>query len=270
MPPAPEPTAGGADRLRPGVHVVRRDDEHLQVGLDPPHRVILPSGGATAGLVQRLRDGGSAAPEDAGQRRIVRDLRDAGLLLDEPPTGAPSGMAALQDHGFAQGADRLAGLLRGAGVALAGTASGRAGRSVPDLVVLCSAAPLRRGVVDPLLTDGTPHLVVCGTGEPGSLRVGPLVEPGLTACLRCVDAAEADADPRRSLVLEQLAGLAAAPVDEPTLAIALAWAARDVAAYLAGGTPTTWSATVDAQAAPPTVRRWDRHPDCGCCWDELP
>ncbi|MGA8246868.1 MAG: hypothetical protein WB797_08180, partial [Nocardioides sp.] len=27
--------------LRPGLHVVRRDDAHLQVGLDPPDRLVL-------------------------------------------------------------------------------------------------------------------------------------------------------------------------------------------------------------------------------------
>jgi hypothetical protein len=28
--------------LRPGLHVVRRDDAHLQLGLDDPDRFVLP------------------------------------------------------------------------------------------------------------------------------------------------------------------------------------------------------------------------------------
>lgn len=253
-------------RLRPGLHVVRRDDGHVQVGLDPPHRVIARADPAHLSLLHDLRHGGAVVPEDAGQERLVRALGEAGLLLGPPAASTPSdprGAVALHDHGLGDGVDRLRELLEGSAVDV--TDTGRI-----DLVVLCSAGPLPRAVVDPWLAEGTPHLVVSGTGVPGSVRVGPLVDPGRTACLRCVDASEAAQDPRRTLVLEQLALRSTAPVDPLTLELALAWAARDVTTFLAGERPPTWSATVDVHASAPAPRAWPRHPDCGCCWDELP
>ncbi len=69
--------------------------------------------------------------------------------------------------------------------------------------------------------------------------------------------------------LEQLADLPAAAVDPATIALALAWATRDLHTFLAGGCPGTWSASVDLDAGPPVLRAWERHPHCGCAWDEL-
>ncbi len=257
-------------RLRPGVHVVRRDDGHVQVGLDPPHRVIARADPTHLSLLDDLRHGGAAAPGDGAQERLVRALGQAGLLDQSSAPPAPAdrvpGAVVLVDHGLGDGVDRLRELLEGSGVDVSvATDSGPV-----DLVVLCAAGPLPRAVVDPWLAEGTPHLVVSGTGVPGSARVGPLVDPGRTACLRCVDASEAAHDPRRTLVLEQLALRSPAPVDPLTLELALVWAARDVVAFLAGHRPPTWSATVDVHAPAPTPRAWPRHPDCGCCWDELP
>ncbi len=65
----------------------------------------------------------------------------------------------------------------------------------------------------------------------------PFVQPGVTACLRCLDAHEVALDPRRPLLVEQLARLPAAPIDPAVLALAQTWAARDLATYLGGGRP---------------------------------
>lgn len=252
-----------ATRLRPGIHVVRRDATHVQVGLDPPQRVILGADPDCLGLLEELRHSGHQGPLDREQARIVRSLGDAGLLEGPPEPPNRSGAVALHDHGLPEAATRLRDLLGATGVELSTV-------SAPDLIVLCSAAPVPRALVDPWLADGTPHLVMCGTGHPGSLRVGPLVEPGVTACLRCIDAAEAVDDPRRPLLVEQLAVRTAAPINPLTVAFALTWAARDITSFVEGRTAATWSATVDADASLPVVRPWVRQPDCGCCWDELP
>jgi hypothetical protein len=262
-------------RLLPGLHVVRRDGTHVQVGVDAPHRVILRADRPCLDLLELLRHGAPTGDLGDAEQRVVLELAAAGLLVDDKPAAAVPRQVAVHDHtpgmvGTGRGPDgsvplgrRLERLLDAAGVSVGG--GGQA-----ELVVLCSSAPLPRAVVDPLAAEGVAHLVVCGTGAPGSLRVGPLVEPGSTACLRCVDAAEAVADPRRPLIIEQLATRQAAPIDPLTVDLGLAWAARDVVAHLAGRTPATWSATVEAQASPPVVRSWQRHPHCGCCWDELP
>ena len=120
------------------------------------------------------------------------------------------------------------------------------------------------------MAEGAPHLLLSGNGRPGGLRLGPFVRPGATACLRCVDAHEAAPDPRRSLVLQQLADLPAARIDPSLLAWGVAWAAREVLRYVSGAQPATWSATVDLDDDVPVVRAWERHPHCGCAWDALP
>ena len=106
--------------------------------------------------------------------------------------------------------------------------------------------------------------------HPRGYRVGPFVEPGVTACLRCVDAHLGERDPRRGVVVEQLAGRTAAPDDLALEALAVTWAVRDALRYLAGADPSTWSATVDLDLELDPLRQaWTRHPHCGCAWDAL-
>jgi bacteriocin biosynthesis cyclodehydratase domain-containing protein len=137
-------------------------------------------------------------------------------------------------------------------------------------VLLVSPGPLPRDVLDPFVRDGRAHVVVAPAG--GGLTVGPFVAPGLTACLRCVDAHLAEHDPRRAVVLEQCGRQPPAPVEprDPTLlALALAWAVRDVIRFVDGVEPATWSATVSIGAdAMPVRRSWHRHPHCGCSWGD--
>jgi hypothetical protein len=198
-------------------------------------------------------------------RRVAGDR--AGLLTrtaerPAPPVPPRSATVALVDLGL--GLEPLVPLLQRSGVRRV------AGDRSPDLHVLGAPGPVTRASLDGWVAEGAPHLLLTGTGTPGSLRLGPLVEPGTTACLRCVDAAEATRDPRRTLVVEQLAGLPARPPDPAVVALALAWAAREVATFLAGGRPLTWSGTVDLAGPAPVVRTWQRHPHCGCAWDVLP
>lgn len=135
-------------------------------------------------------------------------------------------------------------------------------------VLVVASGPLLREGVDPLVRSGIPHLLVSGTGA--GRRLGPFVEPGRTACLRCVDAHEAEADPRRPFLLEQAARASDGrePADPVLDRMTLAWAVRDLSRYVEGDEPSTWSTTVDiGPAGPPAVTRWLRHPHCGCAWD---
>lgn len=253
------------------MHVVRRDARHVQVGLDPPQRVILTADPDTLALLDALGGGMVAdlrSPDlpEAAWARVVRRLRDADLLLEEGASQRCGGTVAIIDRPIDDGrtAGGLAEVLSGVGIPVVTP------QQTPDIVVVCADGPLPRAAVDPWVADGTPHLVIGGTGAPGSWRIGPLVEPGVTACLRCVDAAEATDDPRRPLVVAQLARLAPAPLSPLTRSLGLAWAARDLTAFLSGDRASTWSASVDVHAPVPRPRRWPRHPECGCCWDELP
>jgi hypothetical protein len=117
---------------------------------------------------------------------------------------------------------------------------------------------------DRWVVDSRPHLTV--VAAPEAVRIGPFVVPGVTACLRCVRAG------RRAMAGSggPDAPLSPGPgVDAGLLALAVGWAARDVATWLAGGTPSTWSTTVTVGLdLVPAARAWLRHPHCGCAWGE--
>ncbi len=134
-----------------------------------------------------------------------------------------------------------------------------------EVVLLVTDLPGDCAPADPWVVDSRPHLTVVAV--PDAVRIGPFVVPGLTACLRCVRAwSRAPVGAGRSVgrALEPGPG-----VDAGLLAVALGWAARDVATWLAGGTPSTWSATATVGAdLAPEVRTWQRHPHCGCSWGE--
>ncbi len=131
-----------------------------------------------------------------------------------------------------------------------------------------------RDALDEALRTGRPHLVL--TASSGAVRVGPFVVPGLTACLRCVDAHLGERDERRALVLHQHLSAGPdphglpAPLDPALMTLAIAWAVRDVLDFVAGDPPSTWSTTVDLAPGLALDRQtWRRHPHCGCCWGDL-
>jgi len=92
------------------------------------------------------------------------------------------------------------------------------------------------------------------------------------ACIRCLDAHLGEQDPRRALVVEQLAGappLRAVEPDPALRALAAAWAVQDLATAADGDVPSTWSATVALGTLPPEVTAYRRHVHCGCSWAEV-
>lgn len=240
----------GRYQLRAGYVVARRDDTHVQVGVDPPHRAVLPDTTDVRRLLADLVAGRATAPATLPARRALADLIDAGLVDD----GRPAEPVPVS----VDGPPELAATLR--------TMLGPSAAGEPELVVLVAAGPLARDRVDPLLRSGVPHLVV--EGGPDAWSVGPLVVPGVTACLRCVDATLGEDDPRRALVLEQTARSIRLPADPLLPTLALSWAARDALGHLGGTRVTTWSATVTlTRDQLPVERPWRRHPHCGCAWD---
>jgi len=241
--------------LRPGLHVVRRDDRHLQVGVDPPWRLIVPDQPDVRRLLADLAAGRAPAPETPDAHRVLLALGRAGMLLDAPAAPTPTGSVAV--HGGGPLAVEATRLLRAGGCRVGGDAT--------EVGLLLSDGEPCRPDIDAYVRAGGAHLVV-GASAYG-YTVGPFVVPGATACQRCVDAHHGEHDPRRAVVVEQLGGRPGGP-DDPTLAaLAAAWAVRDVLTYLAGGRPATWSATVHLGADLDPVRHdWARHPHCGCSW----
>lgn len=246
-------------RLRPGLHVVRRDDRHLQIGLDHPWRVILPDLPDVQRLLADLSAGRTPSPSTPESHRVLRDLVAADLLVDPAVrTDRTHALVAVEADGPAA-ADTLR-LLRAADCRVTTSPADAA-----TITILVAEGEPDRASVDTQVRAGRAHLVV--SRSPAGFTVGPLVVPGATACLRCVDAHRGERDPRRAVVVEQLAGRPAGPSDPALLALAIAWAVRDVVTWLDGGRPSTWSASVAIGAAlAPERHEWSRHPHCGCSW----
>lgn len=273
--------------LRPGVRVVRRDDARLQVGFRPSQRVLLPATPPVVGLLGALAEGIQPDLGSPVVRRWARTLVEHDLVVDRDR------VARLMECGLPRPVVAAALAQGGADERLAARTAARIGVETPgpwrtavaDLLAeagLRLAGPRERGTVlllvspggelprprlDELMRSARPHLVV--TNLAGRVRVGPFVVPGVTACLRCVDAHASDPDPGHALVVEQHGPLDAEPCDPLLMRLALAHAVRDLASYVEGDLPATWSATVPVE---PDLRlqrqEWARHPRCGCTWGE--
>ncbi len=241
--------------LRDGLRVVRRDDRHLQIGLDPPHRLVLDDRpGLHHALTHLDRTFPAELTDDLEQ--LVRDgwVVDAARSAHRPPPHPPVAIEA-----DATIADRVVRACAAAGLARAESGC---------LRLVATVDEPRRSVSDALVRDDVTHLWVAVL--PGAVRLGPFVEPGRSACLRCVDAHLGDVDPRRATVLHQLEDLPPAPVTEPDpclVQLAVAWAVRDVVRVLDGRPSSLRSATVSITEDLEVTRRdWLRHPHCGCAW----
>ncbi len=280
--------------LRPGARVVRRDDTHLQVGLGAD-QVVLNDSPDVRDVLARIAEGRQELPDTDVARALCGRLDDAGLIADgdtywasvsHHPGDTLTATAYAEDPHSA--ADRLAARRR-AVVGLdvpperrelvvsllvsAGLAATPSDPS-PDVWLIARHQPPLSAEFDPLAQRGEPHLIVSALDR--AVTLGPFVEPGRTACLRCIDAHLAIRDPRRALVMEQYASpviprLITEPCDLSLWTLAMAWAVRDLVTWVEGRIPATWSSTVQLTAALDLPRhRWTRHPHCGCSWDLLP
>jgi bacteriocin biosynthesis cyclodehydratase domain-containing protein len=141
-------------------------------------------------------------------------------------------------------------------------------RFCPDLVVLTDALLPEPALLSALQSARTAHLPV--RLRDGAGVVGPLVLPGRTACLRCLELHRRGRDPAWPAVAAQLVGQPgrgdpACAVAASALGAAQALAALDGIAG-GGGTPPVLDATleVDPTAGVLLRRHWPAHPDCGC------
>ena len=277
--------------LRPGLVAVRRDDRHLQVGVEAGDRLVLPDDEGVRRLLADLTAGRQPAFEAPGCLHWCRELVARGFvvdadLLDRALRGTASRAAVLAT--FARwGPDappRLAARAnatvaldadppwRPAALRLLGTAGLRAATQ-HDVVAVRLCVNRDFAHHDSLMATSVPHLVVTELG--GRISVGPFVAPGLTACVRCVVAHRCDNDPGHAAILERhrleqaRAGTGPGSVDPVRMHLALAYAVQDLVAFVEGDPPATWSATVKVDpGADLTRQEWLRHPRCGCCWGD--
>lgn len=269
--------------IAPGLPVLTRPDGELQIGLSSRHRLRIPDSVTVRRTLEALAQG--MCPPDRSTRRVLDRLAPAlraASTLVQPSLG-PAEMAALSLRHPRTALTRLAArrstqvrvlgdlgidpkpLLAASGL---GTASGPPQRTVT--LVLCQGEP-DRSLLDPLVRDRQPYLLL--RAVEGDLVLGPFVDPGRTACVRCIDAHLTEDDPVHPVLVSRTARLldlndVPEPLDSAVASMALGWAVRDLVRYAEGDPVSTWSATVllgpDQDALVPTP--WAPHPSCGCSW----
>jgi len=287
--------------LRPGTHVLQRPHDRLQVGLDPATSLVLPATPAVRDGLRRLATSADLAEHadpstlealaahdalldaddlvpllacaDVEASTLASLAREAGAGLGRAHTARRRARTRTHTFGHPSSTELAATftrLTRSAGIREAAPRH----TTAPDCEVLLGIGEPERERVDAWTRAGTPYLLV--RLVEGRAVVGPFVAPGATACLRCTDAHATDADPAWPLLLRQYAAASSRdradgvpePVDPLLATVAVAWAARDLATYVDGGRPSTWSATVTLHPALTRIEThaWLRHPGCGCSW----
>ena len=175
------------------------------------------------------------------------DLAPAGLILAD--LGSP------RQEGAARAVERAAPEVR----------TGDDG-SVPDLVIL--TGPTLPDLAGELRRDRVPHLAL-RTGEAIGV-VGPLVRPGRSACLSCVDLRKTEADPQWPKILAQATFTRLRPqaCDTVLAAMTATLAAAQALAFLdrPGTVPVTADGTLELVLPDWQWRRrtWTPHPACRC------
>ncbi|MCW2607327.1 MAG: hypothetical protein JWO60_2020 [Frankiales bacterium] len=137
----------------------------------------------------------------------------------------------------------------------------------PDLVVIAPAAAADEQLAADLVRRRVPHLLAEVRGQVGV--VGPLVLPGRTACLRCLDLTRTDLDPGWPWLAAQLGtpSAAVAPCDVALAVQVAAQAAQQVLALLDEvAAPAALDGTLELVLPDYRWRRrsWTPHPACDC------
>jgi bacteriocin biosynthesis cyclodehydratase domain-containing protein len=248
------------------------------------------------GLLRRLVDAGALVDATAHERATRRRAEAAVALTGDGPLAvgiaaglALAGVGTLQvgggggpvrardvgtglldgDRGRSRGDALLDAVRRVAPGARAGP---RPVRPAPGLHVLADAAAPDPVLVAELHATRTAHLTV--RLRDGVGVVGPLVLPGRSPCLGCLELHRAARDPGWPAVAAQLMDREG-DGEQATAAATAALGVAQVLAVLEGGPgpgsvhgsrPSTLGATLELDLAAGTLRRrrWSAHPECTC------
>lgn len=117
---------------------------------------------------------------------------------------------------------------------------------------------------------GISHLAV--SPRAASVRVGPLVVPGETACLQCLHLARLERRPHWRTVSGQLDDRPLPQPDPVLVQHAVATAARQLVALLQHDSSPACGAYWEVTLTDVAARRVPvaRHPQCGCWWPRFP
>ncbi len=251
------------DSRRP---LVWRSPRTLQIGVDPRLAVLDDVTDADARLIDALTAGITraglgtlAAQAGVPPRRVDEVLRAVDPALERGDEQAPDAQRMpLAIVGQGDAAARVAGVLGEAGhPAAVGASITRVGGRRPAAAVLVSSH-----VADPLehqrwLRRDIAHLPVV-FGEV-AVTVGPLVVPGVTACLTCLERQRAAADDAWLAVAAQLWGRTA-----PTETVARATEAAIEAGRLLRVRVEGLAVRLDVDTGERSEQYWLPSERCGC------
>jgi bacteriocin biosynthesis cyclodehydratase domain-containing protein len=274
-------------RLPARAPVVWRDPWSLQIGVERVHAVVddVTAGQAEflAAVSSGLGAGGiSAVVVQVGcDRAEAADLvRRLGPVVLPPPSPVGSGRhPVVRLAGRGTLADEVGRLLESCsvGVLLEDADSAAAARGPTDGAGSHVGVVVGGLVPDPVVTtkwlrQDVPH-VLLRVGD-RSVRVGPVIVPGVTACARCLHLHDGDDDPAWPAIAGQLAALPAAP---PPLLVLREAAVRTVRRVLAltragggddddtrGGDQPAEVVRIDLDTYEVSSSVVLPHPDCGC------
>jgi bacteriocin biosynthesis cyclodehydratase domain-containing protein len=223
-------------RIDPRLPLLWRTPSEIQVGFASPRAVLADLTPAEEYVVSALHSGVSDVSLRAlGKQRGMSDAQLSHLLARIAPALEPPGRASLPNvavEGGGLGAARIAHTLTEACFTVVGATEllGHANRqrgsstehadathSISIVVATMVLAPDRCGR---WLRRGVRHLPVVWLDT--EVHVGPLIDPGRTACWHCIELARCDVDSSRRALVTQVAGRpAAAETNRTTQEVAL-------------------------------------------------
>jgi bacteriocin biosynthesis cyclodehydratase domain-containing protein len=257
-------------KLDPRATMVWRDPFSLQFGVDPPRVVLREVSGSEERMIAALASGVSRsgltmiAESSGSDERVIENLlsRVDALLVDDE---APQPQRVVNIAGSGPTVDRIAETLVQSGVLV--RVAARASAEPCDLGLAVGHYVLDPDSYGFWLRRDLPHLPIIFGDE--TVAIGPLVEPGVTACLYCLEHHRRDADASWSAIASQLWGRMSGSETPLVSREVAAIACRIIATRLAGNRsgPSVAAATslrLSVNSGQTIRRDWMPHPSCGC------
>ncbi|MBX3093403.1 MAG: hypothetical protein KF680_02505 [Cryobacterium sp.] len=269
-------------RIDTGIPRVWRTPHSLQYGIDEPLAVLERVSVGHERMLELLtvgtpRTGLEAMGSQHGltTREVDEFIATLGPVLATPAPSITRPRVVLT--GNSPTAGQIARLLASGGCRVARVGDTNELRSTPaDLGIAVGHFVLSPELHGAWLRRDIPHLPVVFGDR--TVRVGPLVEPGLGPCLYCLERFRTDADPAWPAIASQLWGRRS-PLESALLAAEVAVLAARLALERLAGAPSDPAASIAARATESITidtrgRRVDErhevHPECGCNgWGEV-
>ncbi len=242
-------------QINPAVPLVWRTHSSAQAGIDPILVRFDDVDDNTARALGELVKGTSTSRLAAllGPRRSAELQAHCGPALGETPTPTLPRIAIVGQHRLSA---HIANVLRGASAGVVcGVSTSAVNVADFDIAVLVSSFVVSPMDSQPWLANDIPHIPIVFT-ESGAL-IGPLVRPGTTACLGCVELCRVDVDAAWSAIAPQVWGRTA-PVTT-ALATHAAAASLTLMTARAGKVVHLNGSTFAKRTTTSSL-----HPRCGC------